>query len=129
MDFHVAGGISDRVARLIAEHISSVEQLETLLLLRSEPERPWTAAEIGSTLRTLPESVALRLADLEGHGLAEPSGDGHRFAATAPADTVDELAEAYRTRRVAVIAMIFAEPEDDPVRSFADAFRLRGDGS
>ena len=123
----MAGGIPDRVGQFIREHITSVEQLETLLLLRSDPGRAWSAAELGASLRTLPDSVSLRLADLGAHGLAEREGEGWRFGPTADGRLVDDLAACWKSRRVAVIAMIFAEPADDPVRDFADAFRLRKD--
>lgn len=122
----VAGGLPDRVARFISEHLGSVEQLEALLLLRAEP-RAWTAAEVGAQLRTLPESVELRLRDLLEHGLVERDGDAWRFAAAADGGLVDDVAGCWRSRRVAVIAQIFAEPEEDPIRGFADAFRLRKD--
>ncbi|HUP33540.1 MAG TPA: hypothetical protein VM184_10940 [Gaiellaceae bacterium] len=123
----VAGGIPDRVARFIRAHISSVEQLETLLLLRSDPGRPWSSAEVGATLRTLPESIDLRLHDLQQHGLVAPDGVGWLLAPGVDAGLVDDLADCWKKRRVAVIAMIFAEPGDDPARSFADAFRIRRD--
>ena len=122
----MAGGLPDRVARFISEHIDSVEQLEALLLLRAEP-RAWTAAELGATMRTLPASVELRLRDLLDHGLVEREGDTWRFAAGANGPLVDDVAGCWKARRVAVIAQIFAEPADDPLRDFADAFRLRKD--
>ena len=123
----MAGGIPDRVAQFIRAHISSVEQLETLLLLRSDPGRPWSSAEVGATLRTLPESIDLRLHDLQQHGLVTPDGEGWLLAPGVDAGLVDDLAGCWKKRRVAVIAMIFAEPGDDPARSFADAFRIRRD--
>lgn len=124
----MAGGIPDRVARFIAAHISSVEQLETLLLLRTDPGRPWSSSEVGASLRTLPDSIDLRFRDLREHGLVEPDGEGWRIAAGVEGALVDELADCWKARRVAVIALIFAEPGDDPARSFADAFRIRRDG-
>jgi hypothetical protein len=39
---------------------------------------------------------------------------------------VAALAAAYRESRVAVIQLVFARPSD-PLRSFADAFRMRRD--
>lgn len=124
----VAGGIPDRVAQFIQAHISSVEQLETLLLLRTDPGRPWSSREVGASLRTLPESIDLRFRDLQEHGLVEPDGEGWRIAAAVDGRVVDELADCWKARRVAVIGLIFAEPGDDPARSFADAFRIRRDG-
>jgi len=124
----VAGGIPDRVGQFIGAHISSVEGLEVLLLLHGQPERWWRHDEIGAELKSVPESVALRLADLREHDLVETDAAGaYRFSPAADAAAVDELRESYRRRRVAVIAAIFAEPGDDPAQDFADAFRLRKD--
>lgn len=83
-----------------------MEQLETLLLPRSDPGRPWSSGEIGARLRTLPESIDLRLRDLREHGLVEPDGEGWRIAAV-DARLVAELAGCWKVRRVAVIALIF----------------------
>lgn len=122
----MAGSLPDRVARFISEYIDSVEQLEALLLLRGQA-RTWSADELGDTLRTLPESVELRLRGLLDRRLVEREGAGWRLAAGTDVRLVDDVAACWRSRRVAVIARIFAEPEDDPVREFADAFRLRKD--
>ena len=40
--------------------------------------------------------------------------------------TINAFDEAYTTRRVTIIGLIFSEPPS-PLRSFADAFRLRKD--
>jgi hypothetical protein len=125
----VAGGIPDRVAQFIARHIDSVEQLEVLLLLRGDPGRAWTADELGATLRSVPDSVLLRLRDLHAHGLVEPDGETWRFSPAADGTLVGDVEDCWKARRAALIALIFAEPGDDPARDFADAFRLRKDGS
>jgi hypothetical protein len=125
----VAGGIPDRVAQFIARHIDSVEQLEILLLLRGDPSREWTADELGATLRSVPDSVLGRLRDLHAHGLVEPEGEAWRFSPGADDALVGAVEDCWKARRVAVIALIFAEPGDDPARDFADAFRLRKDDS
>jgi len=110
-----------------------VEQLEALLLLRSEPDRWWDPEEVAEQLATQPASVTRRLRDLVGHGLvAERPGDrdgvrrfGYSPAASELDDGVTALAHAYATRRSSVIATIFADPEPNRIiRSFADAFRL-----
>lgn len=119
------------VRQLLSRHIQSVEQLEVLLLLRSQPERAWTAAEVYDIIRSSQSSIAARLQAFasEGFLLAEkgPSAT-FRFA---PKDenirtAVDQTATAYETWRVRVIEAIFT-PEVDPVQSFADAFKLRKD--
>ena len=64
-------------------------------------------------------------------GLATSSGDAdpaYRYAPGFPAlaGQVDALAAAYRANRVGVINLVYAPPPD-PLRSSADAFKLRKD--
>ena len=127
-------GLSQEIKKFISDHIHSIEQLEILLLLHSQPDREFTAAATAQELRIEPDSAAERLAALSGQqmlavraagGAAEPA---YRFA---PANAhlhslVQQLAEAYRQYRVRVITAIFSKPVDK-VRSFADAFKLRRD--
>ena len=44
--------LPDDVQRFIIEHINSVEQLEALLLVRSDPARVWTTEEVSHALYT-----------------------------------------------------------------------------
>lgn len=83
-----------------------MEQLETLLLLRTDPGRPWSSGEIGARLRTLPESIDLRLRDLREHGLVEPDGDEWRIAAAVDARLVAELAGCWKVARLAAFLLI-----------------------
>ncbi|HUG90377.1 MAG TPA: hypothetical protein VML55_06070 [Planctomycetaceae bacterium] len=127
----MADEFPDDVQRLLSEHISSVAQLEVLLLLREQRERAWSAAEVAKALYTTPEMVAEQLADLERRGLlafdagAEPQ---YRYWPASPEldNQVSRLDTIYRERRVAVITYIYSQPLDK-VRTFADAFRLRKD--
>jgi hypothetical protein len=118
------------VRRFIAAHINSVEQLEVLLLLRSDPTREWAPGEVSTELATSHDAAALRLADLEAQGLVRARLDPvprYRYAnlpAKREAEVAD-VADAYAKRRVAVITEIFSEPS--PAESFSDAFRLRRD--
>ena len=45
----------------VAEHISSVGELELLLLLRDDPGRTWTPHDAAARLHHVPEWVAERL--------------------------------------------------------------------
>ena len=119
------------VKQLLAQHIQSVEQLEVLLLLRSQPQRAWVAAEVYDVIRSSQSSIAARLKDFTAAGfLLEENGNGPTYR-YAPKDenlrsALDQTAAAYQTWRIRVIEAIFA-PEIDPVQSFADAFKLRKD--
>jgi DNA-binding IclR family transcriptional regulator len=123
--------IPDEVRRLIAERIATAEMLEILLLLEREPERGWTADEISRQVFTVPAAAIGSLEGLVAQGLAASDDAGNPTYRYAPATPdvrrqVAALADAYRASRVAVIQLVFAKPAD-PLRSFADAFRVRRD--
>lgn len=117
------------IRRFILDNITSVEQLEVLLLLQRTPEKDWNAASVSKELYTQPEAAAQRLADLEALGLlahAEGPSPEYRYAprTLARAQLVARTAEVYRQRRVAVISLIYSRPPSE-AQAFADAFRLR----
>ncbi len=123
--------IPDEVRRLIAERIASAEMLEILLLLEREPERGWTADEVSRQVFTVPAAAIGSLEGLVAQGLVASDGAANPVYRYAPAgdglrSQVSALAAAYRASRVAVIQLVFAKPAD-PLRSFADAFRVRRD--
>jgi hypothetical protein len=125
----VAEGIPSDVERFILKTISSVGQLEILLLLYETAPRQWTAGAVARELRFAVESVANRLEDLRVRGLialTAGSEPAYRFAPrdAADEDTVRVLASVYETWRVSVITLIYSKPSD-PVRQFADAFKFR----
>lgn len=118
--------------KFIAEYLRSAEQLEVLLLLHSNPERDFSAAEVSQRVYTVPAAALLRLDELAAHALLttdRASDPRYRYAPTSPelARRVDVLAEAYRANRVAVVRLIYETPVN-PVRSLADAFRVRQPG-
>lgn len=123
--------IPEDVQRFIADHVESAEQLDTLVLLHANPGKTWTAETVSQAVFSVPQSAARTLDALERNGFArrdEGEPGGYRYApGNADNDRrVHALAEAYRTNRVEVVKLVFA-PRADPVRSLADAFRLRKD--
>jgi hypothetical protein len=119
----------DDVQRFLSEHISSVAQLEVLLLLRSQREREWSPADVAQALYTTPEIVAEQLDELQRRGLLAVQESGrYRYWPVSPEldSRVTALNTAYHERRVAVITYIYSQPLEK-VRTFADAFRLRQD--
>jgi predicted transcriptional regulator len=116
------------VESFIAYCIDSVEQVEILLLLCKDPARRWTIDELSDHLRSSPRSVGLRLSSLVSHGLVARDGMSFHYAAS-PADDVlvKKLKTVYEERRTTVIDYIFTD-RVDPMRSFADAFRIGEDG-
>jgi predicted ArsR family transcriptional regulator len=122
-------GIPREVEQLIAEHISSIEQLEILLLLFRESSRRWTAEDVAKELRIHAASAATRLAALTAHGFLRAEAAPapvylYQPVSSALDEAVGGLAAAYAERRVTVIGLIFSKPLDN-IRVFADAFRLK----
>ncbi len=123
--------IPERVRRLIASHIDSVVQVEILLLLRSQPQRWFSGDDVASELRIDRMWARPQLAELCARGMLDCTTDTepqYRFSPGTHelASDIDELARVYAERRVTVTSLIFAKPLT-PLRSFADAFRLRKD--
>lgn len=123
--------ISPAVRAFIAQNIESAELLETLLLVHSAPDREWTPEDVARSIYTVPAGAMRRLEQLVGMQLATSTGaadPAYRYAPGTPAlaAQVDALAAAYRANRVGVINLVYAPPPD-PLRSFADAFKLRKD--
>ncbi len=116
------------VRRFLSEYVNSVEQLETLLLMRASPDRAWDAEAINHELRTSLASAAERLRELEERRLIVADSSlplRYRYQPSDPRTRgiIDLVANAYRERRVMVISFIFSKPQD-AILKFADAFRL-----
>ncbi|MDI1449526.1 winged helix-turn-helix domain-containing protein [Polyangium sp. 6x1] len=122
--------LPDEVARFIADHITSVEQLEILLLLRGAPDDEWTARAICEALRTSEQSVIRRLADLEAGGLVASRKASehvvHRYAPASPSldEDVARLSSAYTELRYKVLESIFSNPISN-LHVYAEGFRFR----
>lgn len=117
---------STDVKEFIGRHIHSVAQLEILLVLRSEPQKCWTADTITQKLYLQLEMTSRLLAEIVGRGLAIRTDSGFLYQPSDDADrsAIDHLAQVYHERRVAVTAEIFSKPKGS-LRAFSDAFRLR----
>ena len=100
--------IPANVRRFVHRYISSVEQLELLLLLRRERERVWTPPAASRELRTAPGSAETRLAELARSRLIERRDDGFRYGSRNEHDTVvDAVAACYASYRARFVSLIF----------------------
>ncbi|HEX2123835.1 MAG TPA: hypothetical protein VHL59_19580 [Thermoanaerobaculia bacterium] len=119
---------SAALRNFLQQRLTSIDQIEIVLLLMRDPARAWTAPEVAAAVGTPQESAAMRLFLLASGGLLvfEPAGiPKYRYAGgNAGTDAMlSELAELYESDRGAVAALVGAPP--DPLRSFADAFKLK----
>lgn len=124
-------GISNEVKSFIKKNISSIEQLEVLLLLYRDPSREWTAEELSKELYVSPEAAVNRLNDFCMRGFCvSNAADVPRYRFNPGMGHLDsvirDLRTAYEQRRVRVINLIFSSPSDH-LRSFSDAFKFRKD--
>lgn len=110
-------------------HIPSVERLEILLLLFDGRKHAWTIEELEEQIRSTAESVrqnvnALIASNLVARDAADAAKVRYTPGSEAQDAAVTELALVYRTRRVAVIELIYAD-RHGAARSISDAFNLR----
>ena len=120
--------VSEPLQRLVLERLPSLEQIEIVLLLRRDRERAWSAPEVAQALGTPPESTAMRLFLLASNGAVTFDGGGiprYRYASDPSLEPLlEELSSVYATQRDALVALVGGQPAD-PLRSFADAFKLK----
>lgn len=122
-------GIPSKVQQFIRDHLTSVAQLEILLLMHGDPDLERTPGEVAERLRIDSSWAGSELRGLEQKGVLRSTGeDAYCFDPASPEkrEAVDGLAKAFATHRVSVITLIFSTPSDS-IGSFADAFKLRSD--
>ena len=125
--------IPPAVRTILTERIESAGQLEALLYLHANPDRAYAASQVAAELRLDPQGADAQLLALSRRGLIErsaPSPNLVLYQGRAVSDelrlAVEELGRTYAQRRVAVISFIYSKPPDK-LRTFADAFKLRGE--
>jgi hypothetical protein len=118
--------VPEIVARLIADSIDSIPELETILLLREHPEVEWNVARVAHRIYVDERNAAELLEKLSGKGFCSLQAGGYRYAPATPEldAAVSELAHTYARRVVAVTQLIHKKPSAS-VRQFAAAFRIR----
>ena len=122
------GRISEDLQALLQQRLTSIDQIEIVLLLRGAQDRSWSATEVAIELKMPPEAAAMRLFLLASGGLLsfEPSAiPRYRYVASDPAldALLGELTAAYAENRQAVASVVGAPA--DPLRSFSDAFKWK----
>lgn len=121
--------LSESLRVFLQQRLPSMEQIEVVLLLRRERERSWTAPEVAAALATAPESAAMRLFLLASAGVIvfeASSIPRYRYSISDPEleDLLAELEKVYDADRNQILDVVDTGRRD-PVRSFADAFKLK----
>jgi len=115
------------LAIFIRSHFRSVWSLELLLLLKREPVRTWTNAEIVDALRASQIVVSMSVELLLAGGMIVlESDDQVRFGPVDPdhARLIDEVETLYAKKPDAVRRLIVSSTNSG-MAAFADAFKLR----
>lgn len=122
--------IPQHVLQFLTDHIDTVPQLETLVLLWETTPRPWTVDEVARRVYVSAEEAARIVQHLERKKLIVPAGsdgEGRVFAAEGrDASVVAQLAQVYRRHVVRVAQLIHAKASPG-VLAFARAFQIKGD--
>lgn len=121
--------ISDDVRELIRRRVTSMDHVEVLMRLFEAHGEPMTAQELERGARLGPQTVTRCATELVNARLIthDPASNSYRYSApNIDRPTVEELSALYHQRPVTLVKMVYAQPPS-PVKSFADAFRLRDD--
>lgn len=114
----------------VAKHIDSVGTLEVLLFFQAHSDTSWSAENLSRELRSNSSHVSQQLEKLAKSGLLKNiDKENYIFFAEDPRlnSFVKALAEMYATKRVSLITMIYETKNQDGIRLFADAFKIRKD--
>ena len=119
--------LPDDLRRFILTSIPSVPYLEAVLLLRAQPQKGWTAAQLAHRLYVPEAQGAQLLHQLRDSAIVADSG-GAAAVRYAPAPELavllDGVAHAYAQDLVTVTELIHSRI-DRRAQRFADAFRFR----
>ena len=124
-------GLSEETIRSLDLLVDSLECLEVLVLLCRHPAETFTADRVAAQVGMPPHGALRELERLVRRGLARRTDDDtHVYtddpAEGAPTADVERIAEAYGTRRIAIVNYV-ASGALNRIKSLADAFRLKKD--
>jgi hypothetical protein len=105
--------LPDHVQATIARHIESIQQVEILALIRGEPDRPWTTADICRSLHVSPVACEVWIDRFAATGVVSRDQDEDAVRYAPHADNrraFDDLVELYTRRRHSVIDSIYSKP-------------------
>lgn len=124
------GGIPADVLQFIEEHIDTVPQLETLLMMSEAEDRDWPVFEVAARNYVAEERAREILEALHRRGLVSPGStpDSFRFSAATSQRRalIDSVARSYRANLSRVATFIHSKPSAS-IKEFARAFTFKKD--
>lgn len=120
----------EEIARFLYDHVESIDQLEILRVLGEDRTREWDSVALAGEVQAAPQVVRTHLAAMHARGLLVTSTREStlfcRYGVTTPDldSKVGRLLQMYKERPVTMIKMVYDRAKD-PLRAFADAFRIR----
>jgi hypothetical protein len=119
--------ISAAVLSFIDERIDSVPQLEALLMMKDEPQRAWTAADVAARTYVPLAEAARVLEALHRRALISPVRTGEGFSIALgdgrQRQLIDEVARTYRANLTRIATIIHEKPSAS-LKEFARAFDM-----
>jgi hypothetical protein len=124
----MAASIPIEVERFLVKYITSLEQLEVLLLVSALPDREWSQEDVYRVVMTTPPLVSQRLEEFVQAGFLTRSGQPalYRYAPRSE-DLAHQLANVgafYKISRHKVVEFIYSNKRE-PISEFSEAFRLK----
>jgi hypothetical protein len=123
--------IPEDIRRFVLTSIPSVPYLEALLLMRADPDQPWTRDTLARRLYVRDKVAEGLLAELCRSGMAAPSDSDADAYCYRPREDIlreriDRLADLYASHLVDITHLIHSSL-DRKAQQFADAFKWRKD--
>ncbi len=123
-------GIPASVVQFILQRISTVTELEALLIMSADESREWSVDDIASRVYVATPSSAAVLHSLHQRQLIDSADGGAHYRFSPASDeerqTVRQTAEAYRSHLIPIATLIHRKASN-PVQEFARAFSLKKD--
>jgi hypothetical protein len=132
-DSDVNADFSDAFCAFLQRSIATVSAAELLLLLCADPNSQWGPSDIAARLQPIASlsssDVTKYLETFRQRGLVvRTDADQVQYRPVSPEIDahVQTLARLYNERPVTLIRIIYAL-QDKKIKTFADAFKIRGD--
>jgi MoxR-like ATPase len=122
--------IPPAVLKFIEEHIDTVPELETLLMMRAQEHRGWDSAEIAARNYIDENRAQETLESLQRRGLVSFDAATRRYRFEPPSEEMRALvagvAENYQRNLSRIATFIHSKPSSS-IKEFARAFDLKKD--